>query len=664
MSREHPDGAASRVKHRSVVPEDLFDFRFLMGADMTSDARRVLYVLSRSDLALNRDDTEPFVLDVASGEIRRLVDDAQFLGAAAFSPDGVSVAFLSARTGTPQIFIVPTSGGEARQLTSMPRGVGGGPAWSPDGARIAFTAGPQGESRDPARPYRVSRTVWRADGIGLIDDVVQSIYVVDACGGEPRVLAADRAMNCNPVWTADGTQIIYAASFDPKAPPMATHLRLVTLEGTITEIACSGFLSSYAPCPDGRIAYVLGFEFGALPGTKGDLWIVDPRTGESERRASGLDVGVGGLVMADMPGATMTIGKIVVSKDGTHAYAQVQRGGECGIYRFALSGPESYRQVVGGERVCTPISLQGDSLLFAAFGSSAPGDLSLLDLRDLEERRLTQLNRELLDSLYLPSPRRLRFTSSDGVAVEGWFLPPADGCAPHPTVVALHGGPHLGWGYVFNFDFLMFSGAGFGVLFINYRGSTGYGDAFATATHGDYGNLDYRDVMAGIDHAIDLGLTDGNRLGVFGMSAGGFLTGWMICHTDRFKAACPENPGFNWFSSYGTSDTGMWGGPAMLGGHPYECPDVYRRCSPVHYAHLCTTPTLLLQHEGDLRCPPEQSEQFYAILKSVGVTAEMLRFPGTGHLGSLIGPPSHRHAQNEAMLEWMTRYVLESAVRR
>jgi dipeptidyl aminopeptidase/acylaminoacyl peptidase len=204
----------------------------------------------------------------------------------------------------------------------------------------------------------------------------------------------------------------------------------------------------------------------------------------------------------------------------------------------------------------------------------------------------------------------------------------------------------------------MFAGAGYGVLLVNHRASTGYGDAFATAIVGDWGNLDYADLMAGVDHAIEEGLADPDRLGVFGISGGGNLTGWIIGHTDRFRAACPENPVFNWFSMYGTSDVGADFSVRELGGTPYDAEEVYRRCSPITYAHRCTTPTLFLQHESDYRCPAEQTEQFFTVLRVNGVPAEMLRFPNTSHGGSVRGPIGHRRAQNEALLDWMNRYVL------
>ena len=653
-----------RTARRPVVPEDLFRFRFLMGADLAPDGRSVVYALSRSDRESNAEHVDLYLLDVKSGTSRPLTEGDGLDAAPAFSPDGRSIAFLSTRSGAPQIFVTAAEGGgEVRRVTSLQRGVVSGPVWSPDGSQIAFIAGPQSEPRDPLLPYRVSRAMWRADGIGLVDDAVADVYVVKVPGGEPRRLTQDLALNSNPVWAADGHSLIYLASFDPEAVPGQAHLRRVALDGSVIDLVTGGFLSSHAALPDGRVAYLSSWASDSVPGTKGDLCVFDPASGKTETRATGLAVGVGGLFQPDMLALQMSMGSLVVSADATHAFAVVQRGGEGAIFKFALSGPESYEPVVEGERVCAPTCLRDDTMLFAGFNTCEPGDLYLLDTSKMTERRLTQLNGEVLGELELPSPQRLEFPSSDGASVEGWFLPPIDAQAPYPTVLCIHGGPHAGWGYTFNFDFLMLSGGGFGVLFVNYRGSTGYGDEFATKVNLDrinlgFSDLDYDDLMAGVDHTIRLGLADADRLGVWGVSAGGGLTGWIITHTDRFKAACPENPAFNMLSHYGTSDCGLWSGPAMLGGRPHERPEVYERSSPATYAHLCTTPTLFLQHEADFRCPAEQTEQFYTALHASGVIAEMLRFPGTGHLGSIVGPPSHRHAQNDAILEWMTRYVL------
>jgi dipeptidyl aminopeptidase/acylaminoacyl peptidase len=206
-------------------------------------------------------------------------------------------------------------------------------------------------------------------------------------------------------------------------------------------------------------------------------------------------------------------------------------------------------------------------------------------------------------------------------------------------------------------DFQLLAGAGYGVLIVNHRASTGYGNDFSTAIKGDWGNLDYHDLMAGVDHAIALGLADADRLGVCGLSGGGNLSCWIVGQTDRFKAAVPENPVTNWVSFYGVSDIGVWFAVEQMGGHPHEIPEVYARCSPITYAHRCTTPTLLIQGENDYRCPAEQSEQFYTVLKANGCPVEMLRLPNSAHAGAIIGPVASRRAQNNAMLDWFQRYI-------
>jgi dipeptidyl aminopeptidase/acylaminoacyl peptidase len=151
---------------------------------------------------------------------------------------------------------------------------------------------------------------------------------------------------------------------------------------------------------------------------------------------------------------------------------------------------------------------------------------------------------------------------------------------------------------------------------------------------------------------------DESRLGVCGLSGGGNLSCWIVGHSDRFQAAVPENPVTNWLSFYGVSDIGPWFAVEELGGKPHEIPEVYARCSPITYAHRCTTPTLLIQGEADWRCPAEQSEQFYAVLKANGCPVEMVRLPASPHAGSIVGDKAIRQAQNEALLSWMNRWVM------
>ena len=657
---------------RATAPDDLFRFRFVVAADLSPDGTRVVFAQTRIAPGEKEDDDEVehadlHLLDVESGAVRRLTFDDSTNSAPAISPDGAKVAFLSTRTEKAQLWLLPLDGGEARKLTNLAEGVGGGAVWSPDGTTIAFTAGPQEDLRKPERPYRIDRTVWRFDEIGVIDDAVQDVYVLDATDptAEPRRLTDDRFINSQPKWSADGQSLVYVASHDPDSHELMSRLRRVDLDGQVTDLTePDGLVAAHAPLSDGRVAYVLDFELDKVIGSRAPLYVLDPATGTRVRRGADIEGHMEGGIQGDNPGSRLGAGQLLLTDGDGDAVVRVQTGGEVALVKVALDGEESHTVVADGPRVCTPIAARGRKLLFGAFGFTEPGDLYLADLDTGEEQRLTRLNDDVLSELALPIVVPLSFASIDGAPVEGWFLRPAGADGPVPTVLNIHGGPHAGWGAHFNFDNLMFCGAGYGVLLVNHRASTGYGDAFATAIRGDWGNLDYADLMAGVDHAIEAELADAERLGVCGISGGGNLTGWIIGHTDRFKAACPENPVFNWFSMYGTSDVGPDFSVRELGGTPYDAEDVYRRCSPITFADRCTTPTLFLQHEGDYRCPAEQTEQFFTVLRVNGVPAEMLRFPNTSHSGSVRGPLGHRRAQNEALLEWMNRYVLDAGLER
>ena len=348
-----------------------------------------------------------------------------------------------------------------------------------------------------------------------------------------------------------------------------------------------------------------------------------------------------------------------VTRDDSAAYARVQNGGRMQICRIALTGTELVQPVVGGDRCCILLDMVDERLLFSVDDITHPPELYIATIEGGEERQMTQMNSSLISELELGDCVHLACRGIDGAALEGWYVKPANGRAPpFPTVLWIHGGPFGAQGYSFDFDTALLNSLGIGVMFFNYRGSSGYGDAFSMAPLGDWGNLDYHDLMAGVDAAIAAGIADPERLGVCGNSFGGAMSCFIVGKTQRFQAAVPQNPVTDWQSFYGTSDIGVWFSVEELGGHPHEVPDTYRRCSPITYAHNCRTATLLIQCEEDWRCPPGQSEQFYTVLRANGCDAEMLRLPRCSHLGSILGPLSMRQEYLRSMLEWFTKHLL------
>ena len=659
---------------QTMTEPDLLQLRFLQGGQVSPDGRMVVYAVSHIELdeaKTNEAEGEKqvkekeyvtlWLLSLATGQTRQLTAGLARDTSPQWSPDGHQIAFLSTRGEKPQLYLIPVDGGEAQALTSLPQGVGSGPTWSPDGNYIAFTAGPAKPAFDPKRPYRVTRHIYRFDGMGCLDNAVQDIYIIPAAGGDARQLTADGGHNTIPQWSPDSQEILYQAALAPDShAAFLGRLRVVSLAGEVRDLTddWDGILAA-GWTPDGERILLCGTPLGKPIGSKHDLWVIGRQGGQPDCRTTDLKAGVGGRLQPDMAALQENqVPKILVSGDSRQAYIRVKEGGTISIYRIALSGPEAWTPVVTGERACYPQNLQDRQLLFAASSFDNPADLFMVDLDSADERQLTQLNADFLAKRRLPTVEPLRFPSKDGVQVEGWVLKPTMGQAPYPTILYIHGGPHSGFGHLFSFDFQMLAGAGYAVLLINQRGSTGYDDAFATQILGDWGNLDYADLMAGVDLVIDQSIADPDRLGCCGLSGGGNLSCWIVGQTDRFKAAVPENPVTNWISFYGTSDIGPWFAVEELGGLPHEIPEVYHRCSPITYAHRCQTPTLLIQGEADYRCPAEQSEQFYTVLKANGCVVEMLRLPESSHAGSIQGDPAIRQAQNQALLAWMNRYVL------
>ncbi|MBX3014078.1 MAG: S9 family peptidase [Caldilineaceae bacterium] len=652
-----------------IQPADLFQLRFLQSAALSPDGQQVAYSVATYDEETDTDTEQLWLLELATGTSRQLTFGKARDQAPQWSPDGSTLAFLSTRGDKPQLYLIAVDGGEARPLTQFPQGVSGGITWSPDGQQLAFSAGPQPDQpHDTSRPYRLTRHVYRFDAIGYLDSAVQDLYIIAATGGEAQRLTADGCHNTMPQWSPDGSRLLYTATMQPTTHRAITpELRVVTLSGTISTPvghAWGNFAGIAAWLPDGaRIAFV-GVAKGQRIGTQNDLWVVDLAQGTIDQRTSGLDRQVGARLQPDMPAAVAAqLGKIYVTAAttdaGESAYVPVQIGGTVQIYQVQLSGATSYRAVLHGDRSCFLLgwSAATDNLLYAVSDFLNPPDLYTANGNGEYEQQLTQLNAPFLAERQQPVIEPLWFPGKDGVNVEGWLIRPAGATAPSPTILYIHGGPHSAFGSVYHFDTQMLVGAGYAVLLINHRASTGYGNAFSTAIKGDWGNLDYTDLMAGVDTVIAKGWADPERLGVCGLSGGGNLSCWIVGQTHRFKAAVPENPVTNWHSFYGVSDIGVWFAVEELGGHPHEIPEIYTRCSPITYAHRCQTPTLLVQGEHDWRCPAEQAEQFYTILKVNGCPVEMVRLPAMPHGGAISGPPKVRRAQNEALLAWMNRYV-------
>ncbi|MFN8539120.1 MAG: S9 family peptidase [Thermomicrobiales bacterium] len=646
---------------RPITISDLSTLQMVGTPQISPDGSRIAYVLT----TMHDTETENHYRSAiwlahtdGSAAPRRLTFGPKRDTAPAWSPDGSRLAFVSDRAGKAQIHLLDfAAGGEARKLTDAPDGAGD-PRWSPDGTQILYTARVRAEepekeqAPDGYKPPRVfTKLKHKADGDGYFDDRRRHLFVISAEGegGEARQLTSGDWNASNPAWSPDGRWVAYCANQDEDRDTSEVNdLWVVPADadnGPARKVTSGrGPVSLPSWSPDGAsIAYV-GHEQGYMPGANMRLLVI-PATGGTARDLTGdFDRSINNVAMGDV---RMGVdGQCPVwSPDGQSLLTIATDSGNTGIYRAALSG--GITRIIGGDRACVGFTTPRDGapIAFAATDPTRPNEIFVANADGSGERQLTRHNDDFLAGLTIQPAERIAYTSTGGAAIEGWVIKPADfdPARQYPLMLKIHGGPHGTYGNAFSHEFQLLVAQGYVLLYVNPRGSQGYGQDFAHCIRADWGNLDYADIMAGVDHVVAQGYVDADRMAAGGASYGGYMTCWILGHTDRFKAVVTERVVSNFNSFWGTSDIGQTFGAWELGGKtPVEDPEVYRRCSPITYMHRATTPTLIIHGEMDLRCPMEQSEQAFIVLKRAGVPVDFVRYPDESHNHAVGGQPRHR----------------------
>ena len=455
-----------------------------------------------------------WLVSLETGEGRQLTAGQSTDAAPRWSPDGRTIAFVSNRGDKAQIYTIPVDGGEARPLTALPQGVGGSLAWSPDGTRLAFTAPPQTTPRDPAMPYRVTRHVYRFDGAGYLDDVVQSVYVINVGGGEAERLSSDGWQAAEVQWSPDGSEILYLATMRPDSHRFRAGLKAVNLQGDTRVIVDEwGHVACAAWLPSGDGVVFAGVPGNAPAGTQNKIWTLSDG-GEPVCRTPSLDRQAAGGFQADMRSFRTWTPRIFVSATADEAYVQVQCGGVMPIYRVALRGNESAQPAIEGDRVNVLFDARGGRVLFGSTTINQPPDLHVASTDGTGEVALSSLNATFLEGLSLPTTERLLFAGGDGAEVEGWLMKPVSGDPPYPTILYIHGGPHTAFGNIFHFDFQMLAAPAMRCSSSTIAPPPAMATPSPRQSKATGGNLDYEDLMAGVDLAIARGMVDGRATGL------------------------------------------------------------------------------------------------------------------------------------------------------
>lgn len=644
------EAAAERVDDLGgTMTRTLLAVRAPLHASLSPDGRTLALTTVRVPLGTQEELIELGLVDVPSGRETPLPGAHPGDRFAQWSPDGGRVALLTEDGDETVLAVIDVTTGSRRILAGTTR-VAGPAAWSPDATRIVVPRR-RGTVIDRTRPYRWTRPYPAADGVGPLEDPPQ-LSLVDVATGESAWLTHDDWRWSAPQWEPVGERIAAVASVDPTDRVGGQVLRLLDSAGTLDE---SVLPSGRAVVPrwldDGSLVALVAEPNGRPGGSAAELHVV---AGGTSRRLAIADVM--GDVYGDCAAELADTYDNLVLPRGRTVVLRTGARGRLGVVVVDLD-TNDVRMVLDGPRACTPVACAGDLLVFTRQAPDAYPELATvgLDRDDGDERSLLTFAGDVRSDVEVG---RFVVPSADGWELDGWYLSPPGADHPLPTVVVVHGGPHFTYGEAFSLDAHALCAAGFGVLYTNPRGSTGYGDGFAHAMHGDWADGPSRDVLAVVDEAVARGWTDPRRLGITGNSYGGYLSAWLASTTSRFAAAVIENPVIDLLGMYGTSDIGRRFFPAQLGAPPHEDIDVYVGQSPLLQAHRCRTPCLFVSGELDRRCPPGQAWAMHRVLCEVGTPSEVLVLPGSSHEGSTYGPPVGRIAHDEALVEWMRNWLV------
>ena len=640
-----------------MVPEDVYELVLVSDPRLSPDGATCAFVVTTVDRDESKYQSAIWTVPIDGSEPpRRLTYGDRRDAVPRWSPDGTRLAFASNRDNekAAQLYVLPVEGGEALKLTDLTESVDE-LAWSPDGTRIAFSSRVRDEAYEEEEdrkraPRRITTLKYRLDSVGWTFDRPRHLFVVAADGSsEPKQITSGPYQDAGPNWSPDGKQIAFAsARHKDWDVDLTNDIYVVSSSGgrpkkvTRTTDGCS----SPSWSPDGtRIAYNCTPERWGTKHTQ--IGVVDLKTRETKLLSKSLDRNCSPFMASREP---MWI-------DANRILFAIEDHGNNALYTVPASGSRKPTQVLGGN-----IRLVGYDF---ANGRGVHAQTTPTKLAEVffGDKQLTNFGKDFAKGRTLVRPQRFTAKSEDGSEVEAWIMKPANYVKgrKYPVLLNIHGGPFTQYGNTFFDEFQVYAGAGYAVVYSNPRGSSGYSQAWGAAINGPklggsgWGTVDYEDLMAVTETALKrFDFCDPKRVGVMGGSYGGYMTSWIVGHTDRFKAAISERAVNAWHSMNGSSDIG-WVFKAQFGTTLTDDREGWAEFSPITYAEHIKTPLLIMHSENDLRCPIEQAEQLFTILRLLKRDVEFVRFPAESHELSRAGSPLHRVQRFEIVLDWFDR---------
>jgi dipeptidyl aminopeptidase/acylaminoacyl peptidase len=643
---------------KPVGIDDLMAVRTVVDVRISPDGERVAYAVSEASLDKNEHVAVLWLVPYEGGEPRRLTHSTRIFNRPLprpelrWSPDGRLLSFLAFVSDFPQVMAMDARGGEPWALTSSPTGVGRY-EWSGDSRRIAYLAA-EPEPAEEAREKQEKTFVIRFGKPGRPN----RLYVKDVDSAEVRAVSPLEHYVSGFDWSPDSGTLVYSASAAGEyLENWRSRLYTIPADGGDPSLLVGRDGMNFEPrfSPDGR--FVAFISTGGVPrmiSTPG-LHLVSAAGGEP-RALTGPDTWVR-EVLWESSQSLLFVPNEATGRDGDRMFEQP-------LFRVDLEGDTGILSP-GAAVFSSSASADGSRIAFRSVGPRDAGDVVAKDLQSGASRTLTRVNPQL-EELDIAPLEVLSWRSFDGMEIWGMLLTPPGYRAGTrlPLVVYVHGGPIGGFtqglfpqfmhrpGQIEPYPVEAFAAKGFAVLMPMPRGGSGYGlEGFRKIVR-SWGEGDFKDIMAGVDHLIERGLVDPDRLGVMGASYGGFMTNWIVTQTDRFKAASTAASISDIRDLYYLSDAGEV--TEEYFGLPWKESALYEARSPITHVEAVKTPLLIQHGENDRRVPVQQAEKFYRALRKLGKTVEMDVYPRGGHVNY---EPRMEKAIMERNLEWFERWL-------
>ena len=649
-----PAFAVAQDEQRPITIDDIMALKSVGSPEISPDGDWVTYAVQTRDMEEDKRGSQIWIVSTSGGDPVPMTSPDNSASNPRWSPDNKYLSFQASKgeKAKTQVWNLNRIGGEAVQVTKVKQGISGY-EWSPDGSRMLLViqdAKPaelteDEEDDDKPLPHVIDRMQFKQDYVGYLDRRRSHIYVYTPGEEEPVQLTSGDYDDSDPVWSPDGKSIAFVSDrSDEPDLNYGSDIWTVAVDDedrVITQVTSHpGRDFSPAWSPDSkRIAYITstGPDVGgsALTPTRR---LAVTAVGQDER-----------IILT--PDLDRNISAPKFSANDRTIFFRLEDSGQNHFASVRANGGNIERLIERQVSVGS-FAIEGGKTVMMMGQADQPQELFSFTNGNLEQ--LTEVSAETLGNVARAEVEKRRFDSPDGTPIEAFFVRPLnyDSSKRYPTILWLHGGPASQFTYNYSEVAQLYAANGYAVIMPNPRGSTGYGQEFAHGTVAAWGDKDFQDVMAAVDHGIEIGLVDPDRLGVGGWSYGGILTNYVITQTTRFKAAMSGASLGLVTANYGHDHYQLM--YELEFGLPWEEPERYAELSPFSKVEAITTPTLWMGGALDWNVPIINSEQMYIGMKRLGRDTQLVVYPNEHHG---IRRPTFEKDRLERWLAWYDNHL-------